>query len=480
MDQPQTPADINDVIDSGNQLISDVSHHPAILKDNLKKKKDAGSDEEMMDISSYGDELDQIELANKLVSDIDDCVKNINKTVRSKYSHRFPELKVIDPMQYLITVQLLGNRPERIADEKIKSQLSEVLDAKMLLLVAMTASTTQGIKIEPDEMEKISKACAVAIHLANLKVKLLTFVEENMTVIAPNISVILGAPIAAKLMGIAGGLKNLAYMPSCNIRTLGSRRMLNIETDVNTPARIGHIYECDLVQQIPFDHTKDVRKKAINWCADKCALAARCDLNQSHPDGTIGRRLRDEIEAKINKELEPPPKKAPRPLPAPIDKSGKKRGGKRVRRMKERYAQTELRRAANRIAFGDVGDDAYQDDLGFDRSQLKAIQGLRGPQINQKSRIRLSKGAQKKLAKGQQQQQQQTTEQQNGDKNKGPETAKPVAVEHASITLKQDQQEFKIFNPKAKETNNASTSGESSNYFSDTTGFFAIKRDNKT
>lgn len=51
---------------------------------------------------------------------------------------------------------------------------------------------------------------------------------------------------------------------------------------------------------------------------------------------------------------EPPPVKAIKPLPKPVDAPGKRRGGKRVRKMKARYAVTELRKQANRITFGDV------------------------------------------------------------------------------------------------------------------------------
>lgn len=44
-----------------------------------------------------------------------------------------------------------------------------------------------------------------------------------------------------------------------------------------------------------------------------------------------------------------------KPLPKPIDPARKRRGGKRVRKMKERYAITELRKQANRLNFADVG-----------------------------------------------------------------------------------------------------------------------------
>jgi len=51
---------------------------------------------------------------------------------------------------------------------------------------------------------------------------------------------------------------------------------------------------------------------------------------------------------------EPPPVKFVKPLPKPIDPGRKKRGGKRVRKMKERYAITEFRKHANRMNFADV------------------------------------------------------------------------------------------------------------------------------
>lgn len=54
---------------------------------------------------------------------------------------------------------------------------------------------------------------------------------------------------------------------------------------------------------------------------------------------------------------EPPPVKFVKPLPKPIDPGRKKRGGKRVRKAKERYAMTELRKHNNRLNFADVSSD---------------------------------------------------------------------------------------------------------------------------
>lgn len=52
-------------------------------------------------------------------------------------------------------------------------------------------------------------------------------------------------------------------------------------------------------------------------------------------------------------------------LPAPDDKPKRKRGGRRLRKMKDRYAMTEVRRQANRLAFNSVEDTYDETGRGF-------------------------------------------------------------------------------------------------------------------
>lgn len=99
---------------------------------------------------------------------------------------------------------------------------------------------------------------------------------------------------------------------------------------------------------------QDLRRKVARVVGSKCTLAARVDSFHEASDGHIGQEFRDEIEKKIEKFQEPPPCKATKALPAPIEAPRKKRGGRRVRKMKERYAVTELRKQANRMNFGEV------------------------------------------------------------------------------------------------------------------------------
>lgn len=74
------------------------------------------------------------------------------------------------------------------------------------------------------EKRQINEACDMAINLNNFKSKIFEYVESRMTFIAPNLSMIIGASTAAKILGIAGGLTKLSKIPACNIVVLGAQK----------------------------------------------------------------------------------------------------------------------------------------------------------------------------------------------------------------------------------------------------------------
>ena len=67
---------------------------------------------------------------------------------------------------------------------------------------------------------------------------------------------------------------------------------------------------------------------------------------------------------------------------------------------------TEIRKQANRLNFGEIEADAYQDDLGFSMGLLKkggkGSGGIRAAQVNKATNARMSQKLQKQLAKQQQ------------------------------------------------------------------------------
>lgn len=396
-----------------------------------------------------------VEANNKAV-EIDNELALIHKFVREKYSKRFPELEslVPTPLEYMMTARHLGNDLSRA---KNSSRLAEFLTPATIMVVTVTSATTTGKLLPESEIDVVAEACDMAMQLSEIKGRILKFVESQMSFIAPNLSVIVGASIAAKLMGIAGGLTALSKMPACNVEMLGSsKKNLQGFSSKSVMPHTGFVYYCDMVQNSP----PDLRRKAARLCANKCAIVARVDACHASPDGSVGRSYREKVEKALDKLQEPPPVKQVKALPAPIDQPGKKRGGKRVRRMKERMAMTEFRKQANRMNFGDIEDDAYQEDLGFTSGVLgKAGKGrIRAPQIDEKTKVRISKTLQKNLQKQQQ-------------VYGGSTTIRRQVSGTASSVAFTPLQGLEIVNPHAAE---ARVSEANAKYFSSTSGFMSV------
>ncbi|XP_022105100.1 U4/U6 small nuclear ribonucleoprotein Prp31-like isoform X1 [Acanthaster planci] len=391
--------------------------------------------------------------ANNLSVEIDNEINIIHKFVRDHYQKRFPELEslVPTPQEYLRTVKELGNT---LDNTKTNEQLQAILTNAVIMVVSVSASTTQGTELTEEELATVFEACDMAFDLNEAKSRIQAYVESRMSFIAPNLSVIVGSSTAAKIMGAAGGLTNLSKMPSCNILVLGAqRKTLSGFSSVATNPHTGYIYYSDLVQAT----NPDLRKKAARLVAGKCTLAARVDSFHESTIGTVGLNLREEIERRLSKLQEPPPPKQVKALPAPIDVSRKKRGGRRVRKMKEKLGMTSMRKAANRMTFGEIEEDAYQEDLGFSLGQVgKAGTGrIRGPQVDNKTQVKISKSLQRQL------QRQQT----HGGRStvRGRETSGT-----ASSVAFTPLQGLEIVNPQAAEKK---ASEENAGYFSTTSGF---------
>ncbi len=338
--------------------------------------------------------------SNNIAVEIENEVANLHRLAKEKYSKRFPELEtlVVQPLDYLLTAKELGNNLEHAKNNTV---LEQFLSQATIMVISVTASTTQGTALDPSDLQTITESAETAVSLNKSKAEVLTYVESRMTFIAPNLSRIVGASTAAKLMGAAGGLTALSKMPANNIALLGQqKKTLSGFSQNSTLPHTGFIYYSEIVQDVP----PDLRRKTSRLIASKCALASRVDSFHESLTGNIGEQYLEEIEKKIEKMQEPPPVKGTKALPAPVEAPKKKRGGRRVRKMKERYAVTELRKQNNRMNFGELEEDVYQNDLGYTRGNIgkSGIGGsLRMAQIDERTKVRASQTLKRALQKEQ-------------------------------------------------------------------------------
>jgi U4/U6 small nuclear ribonucleoprotein PRP31 len=289
-------------------------------------------------------EYELIVEATNITLELGDEMSIVHKFIRDHYAKRFPELEsiVTNPVDYANAVKRIGNQTDITMVD-----LSDILPAAIIMIVSVTASTTEGTPLEEDQMGRVIEACDEMLALEQDRIRILGYVEGRMDIVAPNLSAVTGSSIAARLMGIAGGLTALSKLPANIVQLLGNKRKASTGLSAGG-IHAGLINECDLVQTAP----SSLQMKVRRLVATKCTLCARVDAFHEAAHGEVGQRFREEIQRKIEKWQDPPAPKAPKPLPAPDDQPRKKRGGKRARKQKEKFGVTELRKQANRMAFG--------------------------------------------------------------------------------------------------------------------------------
>ncbi|KAF8845653.1 Nop domain-containing protein [Paxillus ammoniavirescens] len=357
-----------------------------ILKEIEKYQANPSSADVMSLPAHLNPEYTLIVQANNLSVDVDNEILVVHKFIRDHYAPKFPELEqlVQDPAQYVRAVRILANN-----EDPTKVDLTGVLPAAVIMSVLITATTSSGQPLLDAQWQAVERACHLADRLEETRKKIFMYVSSRMNVLAPNLSAIVGTTTAAKLLGVAGGLGPLAKMPSCNVHLLGAQKKVALGFSTATQRRhTGFIFQSDLVQQTPPEYQLKVQRTV----GAKSVLAARMDLERTRRDGSYGEDLRDKIEKHIDRLAAPPPAKITKALPVPNDGPKKRRGGKRARKAKEAYAQTELRKLQNRMVFGEAEEEVGAFDqtkglgmIGVGTGKVRAGMG------EAKSRAKMSK-----------------------------------------------------------------------------------------
>ncbi|KAI8920030.1 hypothetical protein DFJ77DRAFT_450831 [Powellomyces hirtus] len=314
--------------------------------------------------------------SNNLTVELDNEMLIVHKFIRDHYAPKFPELESLIPysMDYARTVKLIGNEMDLT-----QFDLKSFLPSATVMVVTVTATTTHGRPLSEPEINTVMEACDMLLELDAAKRKIQEYVESRMNFIAPNLSILLGSNIAAKMMGLSGGLKGLSKIPACDIIVLGKQTKMNTGmSSVTQQKHEGMVYLSDMIVGLPQEH----KRKAARVLSAKVCLAARVDQSRAMSDGSLGRSYRDEVQKKIDIMQQPPPGKSIKALPIPDEGPKKRRAGKRFRKAKDQMTATELSKAQNRMSFG-----VAEDEVGFYTGSTKGL-GLVG---HQSGKVRVTK-----------------------------------------------------------------------------------------
>lgn len=232
--------------------------------------------------------------AVSLLDDLDKELNNYIMRCKEWYGWHFPELSkvVTDNLQYVRTVQAIGQRTNAI-----ERDLSDVLQDDQEAKVKELAEMSMGTEVSDEDIRNILHLCHEIVEMSNYRSQLFEYLKNRMIAIAPNLTVLVGELVGARLISHAGSLLNLAKHPASTVQILGAEKALfrALKTKHDTP-KYGLIYHAQLVGQ----SSQKLKGKISRMLAAKAALATRVDALGDDGTGTeLGVEHRAKLETRM-------------------------------------------------------------------------------------------------------------------------------------------------------------------------------------
>jgi nucleolar protein 58 len=229
-----------------------------------------------------------------LLDDLDKEINTYAMRVREWYGWHFPEMaKIInDNMFYAKCVLRMGLRTECKSHD-----FSDILgDETMEENLKKTAETSMGTEISQSDLTNIQHLCEQVISLSEYRIQLFDYLKNRMAAIAPNLTMMVGELVGARLIAHAGSLLNLAKHPASTVQILGAEKALfrALKTKHATP-KYGLIYHASLIGQA----TPKNKGKISRVLAAKTALAIRVDALGDTTGPTIAIESRLKVENRM-------------------------------------------------------------------------------------------------------------------------------------------------------------------------------------
>ncbi|KAL1517415.1 hypothetical protein ABEB36_001182 [Hypothenemus hampei] len=231
--------------------------------------------------------------AVSLLDDLDKELNNYSMRCREWYGWHFPELgKIItDNMVFAKTVKIIGTR-----DHTTSSDLSDLLPEDIEEKVKEAAEISMGTEISEEDILNIISLCDQIIDMTNYRQQLYDYLKNRMMALAPNLTVLVGDLVGARLISHAGSLINLAKHPASTVQILGAEKALfrALKAKKDTP-KYGLIYHAQLVGQ---SSTKN-KGKMSRMLAAKASLATRVDALGEDVTVNLGVEHKAKLEARL-------------------------------------------------------------------------------------------------------------------------------------------------------------------------------------
>ena len=140
-----------------------------------------------------------------------------------RYGWHFPELSklITDNIAFVRTVKLVGTR-----DHMATTDLSDILPEEVEEKVKEAAEISMGTEISEEDIMNIQSLCDEILSINEYRTHLSDYLKARMLAMAPNLTVLVGETIGARLIAHSGSLVNLAKQPASTVQILGKQSQL--------------------------------------------------------------------------------------------------------------------------------------------------------------------------------------------------------------------------------------------------------------
>lgn len=164
---------------------------------------------------------------------------------------------------------------------------------------------SMGAKLEAEDEALLKSFAESVCSLYERRKQIEAYIESSMETLAPNLAMLAGPMLGARLISIAGSLEKLAAFPSSTIQVIGASKALFKHLRARAPSpKHGIIYSHPLINTSPWW----VRGKVARALAAKLSLAARIDFYSAKKNPLLEGEL-EEKARKIRAENPRPPQK---------------------------------------------------------------------------------------------------------------------------------------------------------------------------
>merc|ERR1712157_442187 len=151
--------------------------------------------------------------------------------------------------------------------------------------------------ISPVDLLNIDMFASRVIGLTDYRKELSAYLQNKMSLVAPNLATLIGDTVGARLISHAGSLTNLAKAPASTVQILGAEKALfrALKTRGNTP-KYGLIFHSSFISRA----SSKCKGRISRYLANKCALSARIDAFSEFITAEYGKAMNKQVEERLS------------------------------------------------------------------------------------------------------------------------------------------------------------------------------------